>query len=377
MRSLEIDVRFDEGRVRVKRATGASERRTANDMEAMLRFLWNAPGLRHFVEEIAANKRNLIDVYAAYVTRRLEGLGAMFDDGEVASLKDAWLAEFQASESHKRRYRQAFTALLAQQRRTAVLSDLPALLMRYRAACIAAGTPRAFNYAKMGCLALIRDKLGKRHPLRTDVADITGMPEAKDGVLGLSIDEARDVRRKLESMEFYPKGAKREDRVDHTMGPHAARIWWAMCVTGMGTTEYWGEWEVLADRVRIRGTKRPGRRWGSQGREVPLIVAPIRPEIAPDRFAKLLKKAGASPYQGRHSYGCWMEDAEIPRTRREMYLGHGVKDVTAKYERREITRFLQEDRDRLLKVLGSDSMLQLMRSQGIVTGQQLAQGTGA
>jgi hypothetical protein len=50
----------------------------------------------------------------------------------------------------------------------------------------------------------------------------------------------------------------------------------------------------------------------------------------------------------------WMEDAEIPRTRRRLYLGHSAQDVTDRYEKREITAFLAEDRDRLLKVLGPD-----------------------
>ena len=39
-------------------------------------------------------------------------------------------------------------------------------------------------------------------------------------------------------------------------GPAAARIWWAMCVTGMGATEFWGEWTVLADRVRQADDRR-------------------------------------------------------------------------------------------------------------------------
>lgn len=81
----------------------------------------------------------------------------------------------------------------------------------------------------------------------------------------------------------------------------------------MGVTEFWGEWTVLEDRVRIVGTKREGRRWGSEGRDVPRVSTPVRPELSKDRFQKVLAKVGASPYQGRHSYATWMEDAEIPR----------------------------------------------------------------
>lgn len=164
--------------------------------------------------------------------------------------------------------------------------------------------------------------------------------------MGLELPEALEVREKLAQIALHPHGSKEPD---YTMGRHAAEIWWAMCCTGMGATEYWGEWKQLGDRVRIVGTKRPGRRWGSIGREVPLLTAILPPpQMTKERFEQVVRKVGVSPYQGRKTYAMWMEDAEIPRTRRRMYLGHGVKDVTDHYERRDITRFLHEDRGRML-----------------------------
>ncbi len=82
-----------------------------------------------------------------------------------------------------------------------------------------------------------------------------------------------------------------------------------------------------------------------------------------DKFAKLLRAAGASPYQGRKSFARWTEDPQIPRTRRQLYLGHGVRDITDKYERHEITAFLAEDTEGLLRVLGvAAGALQLVRA---------------
>jgi hypothetical protein len=38
-----------------------------------------------------------------------------------------------------------------------------------------------------------------------------------------------------------------------------------------------------------------------------------------------------------------MEAAGIPRTRRQLYLGHGAKDMTDLYERHEVDAFLLSD----------------------------------
>ena len=42
-----------------------------------------------------------------------------------------------------------------------------------------------------------------------------------------------------------------------------------------------------------------------------------------------------------------MEEAGITRIRRRMYLGHGDADVTDKYERVEVERFLRDDAEAL------------------------------
>jgi hypothetical protein len=351
MRTLEIDVRFDGGAVRIKKASGVTDRRTRDGMAAMLRLLWQQPAHRHLVLEVARPqaKRSIFDLYTAYLAGKLADLTPSFEDHELEALKDEWLGEFQASQSHKNTLRGVFKQLLAGVRFKAKLSDLPALLEQYRTKCVANGTPRAFNYAKMGCLALLRDKVGKRHPLRSNVADVPGMPEAKNGVKGMTIEQARIVRAAL------PEAA--------------ARIWWTMCCSGMGPTELWGEWTATADRVVIKGTKRPGRRWGSDGRQVPLLCAMTRPEMTVGHFQKLLRKAGATPYQGRKTFTRLMEKAGVPRTRRILYLGHGVKDITFLYEEYEITEFLAEDRTRLLKELGPENALQISRTQGLIVSQ--------
>jgi len=352
MRTLEIDLRFEAGAVRVKKATGVTDRAALKDMRTMLRLLWRQPAHRHLVVEQSRPgcKRSLVDLYTAYLAGKLADLTPSFEDSPFEALKDSWLAEFQASASHKQRCRQAFRKLLDQVKYDPKLSDLPALLETYRQTCVKNGTPRAFNYAKQASLALVRDSVGKRHPIRMHVADVAPMPEAKQGVKGMTIPDAQAVRQRLVAAGHET----------------AARIWWGMCMTGMGPTEFWGEWTPKPDHVLIRGTKRPGRRWGSEGRKVPLLATIVKPELTVGFFAKALRKAGASPYQGRKTFTRLMETAQVPRTRRILYLGHGVKDITFLYEEYEVTEFLAEDRTRMLKVLGPDVTLQLSKTAGLV-----------
>lgn len=318
----------------------------------MLRALWRMPEHRRIVDDLVAGRRALWDVHRAYSEGRIKDVApvsAKAEDPELLPALAVWLTQLQVSESHRKRLRQVFHALLKGARKP-YRSELPTLLEAYRTKCVSENHPRAFNYSKAGILALLRDTLGRRSELYLTIADIPKMPERKQGVSALTVEQARAVRDKLPE--------------------HVAHIWWAMCCTGMGATEYWGEWTVLEDRVRIKGTKRPGRRWGSTGREVPLLTTLVRPEMTPDRFAKLLRLAGASPYQGRHSYATWLEDAEIPRTRRQIYKGHGVKDIGDLYERRDITAFLAEDRARLLKVLGVEPGLVLSKTAGFLPLQE-------
>lgn len=332
-RTIELDVRLPG--IRVKRASGVTDRRTANAMKAMLRVLWGQPERQALVRAVVAGRRTLPDLYLAYVQGKLGGLAPTKDDRLLYDARETWLAGFDCSPSHRQRLKQSFRHLEAI-RRNVRLVELPELLTTYRERCVQSGTPRAFNYAQLAARALLRDLVGKRDPLYERVADLHRMREAKSGPIGITIEEAAAIRRKLP--------------------PKAAAIWWAMCWTGMGTTEFWGEWTVLGDRVRIRGTKKPGRRWGSEGRDVPLVVTPTRPAMSVSRFGLAMRKAGGVPRQGRKSYSRWLEDAGIPRTRRLMYMGWGVRDIGDRYERHQITAFLAEDKGKLSALLGKSAL---------------------
>ena len=128
--------------------------------------------------------------------------------------------------------------------------------------------------------------------------------------------------------------------------------WCAMCCTGMMPDELWGEqWRVGPNYIHIMGTKQEAR-----DRKVPRICTPTMPLLRqPTTFNHALTKATngtVQPYDARRTFLHWMEEARITRTRRKIYAGHSVKDVTDLYERHEVAAYLETDADLLREYLG-------------------------
>lgn len=188
-----------------------ADQRTAEDMARMLRDLWREPRYRELVTEVAHGRRDIVHVYEKYRVSDLQSLAPVFEDRELEGLIDEWLPQLETSDSHKARVRQCFKALSAETRRKARVSDLPALVREYRARCVTAKTPRAFNYAKMAAQALLRDQVGRRHPLWLAVADTKRMAEKRDGVKALSVEQALAVREKLTQLALHPHGRPAPD----------------------------------------------------------------------------------------------------------------------------------------------------------------------
>ena len=127
-----------------------------------------------------------------------------------------------------------------------------------------------------------------------------------------------------------------------------------MCCTGMMPDELWGEqWRVGPNYIHIMGTKREAR-----DRKVPRICTPTMPLLRqPTTFNHALTKATngtVQPYDARRTFLHWMEEARITRTRRKIYTGHSVKDVTDLYERHEVAAYLETDAELLRAYLGTE-----------------------
>ncbi len=372
--SMPIDIRIP-GVGRVKKRSGVHTRAERDDLVAMLRLLPKL-GRLELVRDVQAGRRELLAVFAHFTAGTLSQLDGPRADQPLDALLDDWLDHASCADGTRQNRRDAFRALQTDGRRTYLLGDLPALLKAHRERCEAAGYPRAFNIARTCVQAFLRDKLGKRKPLTLEVADVAMLRERKQGRAGLTVAEAIAVRDGL--------------------GSHAGRAWWSMCITGMGPKEYWVDgWRVEADRVHIDGAKVV--RHGLDGafgrvRDVPLVDNPVRPEITHAGFATALLRlshkrltdelraeldreptaqelaaalqgsAGSwrvSPYQARKTFARWMEDAGIPRVRREVYRGHGKRDIGDVYERYEVTAFLREDAQKLRALLPQQGLRML------------------
>ena len=341
--SLPIDI-IVPGVGRIKKQSGVTTKAEREDLCAMLRLL---PKQGHvaLVQDIQAGRRGLLEVFAHFTAGTLAQLCGPQDDQPLAPLLEPWLDMAMCAEGTRQNRRDGFRVLQGLVRRAPLLRDLPELLALYRAQCEAAAHPRVFNVARTAVQAFVRDKVGKRKPLALAVADVPPLRERKQGRPGLPLADAIVVRDGL--------------------GDQAGRIWWSMCLTGMGPGELYGTWSVEQDRVHIVGTKvvRQGRDEAfGRVRDVPLVDYPTRPELTRDGFTSALRRYSAksgrkvTPYMGRKTFARWLEDAQIPRARREVYRGHGKRDIGDVYERYEVSDYLRGDAEKMRAQLGPQKL---------------------
>jgi integrase len=220
----------------------------------------------------------------------------------------------------------------------AQISDLPRLVRKYRERC--AGHAPSFRLARAAALSFLRHSFGegRHHDLWVQVS---------------AIPLIRPKKPKKEKPEYSADFCR---AVAVRLGQNGA-TWWAMCITGMNPKEYWGEWSVRSDRIRIHGTKRAGR-----DRIVPLLWRPVKPSISYEGFKTALQRIrpalreeyeiDVTPKSGRDAFAQWMVAAGIPAPRRDMYLGHGARKVQDVYERHEVTGYLKRDAERMRDVIG-------------------------
>ena len=243
----------------------------------------------------------------------------------------AWVTQYGKAESTRDRY-DGLWRRFHERHPGATVGQLPALLREDRATLRAA----TWNLLRSAVLCMIRDTVGKRSPLYLDVLDLPPVEvHARPG----NPQTAAQIRTLTEAM------------------PKDAAIIWALCLTGMRKGEYWGKWELLPDRIQVYGTKSK-----AAVRTIPKVFPIALPRCDYWRFVHRLHdvtQGTVRPHDFRKTYAGWLEDAGIARTRRKMYLGHAVGDVTELYERRELTQYLQDDAEKVRTWLGEPPTHQL------------------
>jgi integrase len=333
--TLVLD-RVFKGVGRIKRASGTTDPKVFKNLDGMLGTLYDA-GRVDILRAVARGTLSPLEVWARF---RVQDLASLPTVETIKTLKDAmeeWLEDEDTSDWNRAGRRYAIRAILRHAKADATVADLPAALRDYKKK--ARGTPAMFNRTRAAALAFLRDTLGRSAPLYGAVMDLATLKEAKAPPNPQTVAQMVALTAKLDG--------------------DAAAIAWGMAMSGMGPGEMWGAWTELADRIHIKGTKRSGR-----VRDVPRIGAIAKPTISETVFRKRLKVAsdGAiTPYDLRHTFSQWMQEAGIPRARRKVYMGHGRTDVTDLYERGEVTRYLLEDAAALRKVVGSAAPTRLVK----------------
>lgn len=332
--TLIIDRAF-KGVGRIKKATGTTNPVLRRKLSRMLTALADDRRI-DILRAIRDGHLSLLDVYAAYQQNALDALPTAATVRPLAAAMKNWIdglategpspdcsVKHKASLETSRRYFERANP-------RAPIADIAAVLETLRES-IGKQHPRTFNLCRSAALAFVRSTLKRSHPLYGAVQSVDPRP--------VKASRTHAPRTVEEMRSLFPNPDS--DLVDG--------IAWGMATTGMGPGEYWGDWSVRPDRIHIEGTKREGR-----VRDVPLVQRPVVPSIHRRTFEDKLRERSRdfTVYDLRRTYATWMEDAQIPRTRRKLYMGHGKADITDLYEKREVTAFLATDAAKLRDFIG-------------------------
>lgn len=347
--TLRIDMTF-AAVGRINRASGTTDKVVRNRLKRMLRELFEA-GRLDIVRAIRDGDVTFLQVYDAYVRKALHELPVGDAMPLLSTALEKWIEDARPDYSKKHIINhESALARFTEHDEDARVADLPRVLDELREN-YGKKHPRSFNLMRATALSFVRSTLKRSHQLYGAV---------------LAVEERSVPKRKAKApmtieafRGFFPNTDPK------TKDGRTDAIAWAMVTTGMHQEEYWGEWHSQKDRVHIAGTKRGGR-----VRDVPLLMKPAAPTLSRDRFEKnfreRMRATGYTPYDLRRTYAQWMEAAGIPRTRRKLYMGHGVADVTDIYERHEVTAFLVADAKLLGAFLGITPPTDGAKALGVV-----------
>jgi hypothetical protein len=324
--TLRIDRSF-RGVGRIARATGTTDPGMRRKINRMLDALVD-DGRLDIMRALRDGDLEFLQVYDAFRRRALHELPVAETMARIADAMKQWIESLLVPRDYSAKHVESLETSRRYFERAdpkATLADLPRILEELRES-LGRRHPRSFNLARSAAQTFVRSTLKKSHPLYLRVAAVEPRKLGKTTKrTPLTLDQMN---------AFFP--SPDADWLDG--------IAWGMATTGMHAAEYWGRWNVLADRVHVDGTKRGGR-----VRDVPLVKAPAVPKYNRRKFEDDLRERtrAITVYDLRRTYANWMESAGIPRTRRRLYMGHGAKDVTDLYEHHEVAAFLAEDAAKL------------------------------
>lgn len=319
----------------VRLASGTHDALTLRDVNAMLdTWIGSVPPRWDLVEAVARKTVKPLHALTLYRQNRTEEIPRADVLPPLTASVAAWLERFECSDAYRGQVRSTFKALGELGTGEATIADLPQLLKARRDACQDAGTRVGFNRGKCHVQAFVRDTLGDDHALYRAVSKVAA--------LGVEDTTRRRALPPAEVAEYLGK-----------LPPADALMAWSLAVTGMRPKEYWSRpWGLQLDRVSVGKSKTEAGR-----RDIPLWAPalPVLPTRTRDAFEGMWERrlgGELGVYDLRRSFEVWMEDAHITRSRRKIYLGHAIGDVTDIYERRELDAWLKQDAEALDRLAG-------------------------
>jgi hypothetical protein len=333
--TFRLDIRTPIGRI--ARASGTAHEPTFEKIKAMIVEFGSQEPLRlDILRALRDGQLSPLIVYEAYRSRRLDELPTTETLRAVAPALYAWLLSADCGDKQRAAHKTAVNRVKGALRKGAAVADLPTALRDVKQTLATKGHAAQFNRVRSSMQAFLRDTLGRSHAVYRAVTDIEGLTERKARKNNpQTVAQILELARKIDAS-------------------HVGALW-GMSLTGMGPSEFFDGWSITSAGVRIPGTKREAR-----DRVVPPVLvdrftgANNRRELVAEwrarKFADALRTASGGsvqPYDLRRTYANWLEAAGIPRTRRKIYLGHSVGDVTALYEQHEVIAFLAEDAAKL------------------------------
>lgn len=316
---------------RIARATGTDDPQIRDNISAMLTVLYRH-GRLELLRAIRDGRLTMLEVYAAYERSALDEL-PIGTARPLAAAMQEWIDSLIVPREYSAKHVESLGTsrrYIERGHRRATVAEAENVVRSLRDS-VGRKHPRSFNLARLAVLAFLRATLGSSHVLYAKVKDVHSRKLAKA--------TKRTPLTVQQMLSLFPN--RETDWLDG--------IAWGMATTGMHAKEYWGRWHVEADRVHIDGTKREGRI-----RDVPLVLHPTVPKFNRRKFEDDLRERTRmiTVYDLRRTYANWMEAAAIPRTRRRLYMGHGIKDVTDLYEQHEVDAYLSDDGRKLRGYVG-------------------------
>lgn len=344
----------------INRAIGTTDYETAlaveKAMDALTELGKHGAVLLH---DIATGQRRPIDVYHVWNQQTVREVKAIVS---AEPLDVAW-SRFvktarrkngkQLGDRTKRDY-ENYLKRLKEVDPKVTIRTLPAVLAAYRVKCVDAGQNASFMKVRAACLSFARNTQTEKQwsVLWAEIAKV-GITDttSKKQDTALPVYEVAEIIAKLPQ-------------------PRLRHIAWALATTGMRIGEYAGSWEVLDDRIVIRGTKS-----GAAERVVPMPV-----EITPEPFSMYVAGVGmvrngvkpgtepltdkafrialakasdnrVTPHTLRHCFRLWLDEAGIPDLRSNTYMGHAQAGLKERYARHKQDLKLIEDTETLVAYL--------------------------